>query len=91
MISVLIPAYNAARFIAVAIASVLDQEVSCPVEIIVVDDGSTDETAEIVAEIARGAANVRLIQTPNCGVASARNTAIATASAETQFITFLDA
>lgn len=68
-ISVIIPAYNAADTIARAIDSVLRQ--TCPpAEILVVDDGSTDATASIVAQYS---APVRLLQKPNGGPGSARN------------------
>ena len=52
MISVLMPAYNTARFIRCAIQSVLDQDVAMPMEIVAVDDGSTDDTADIVRQMA---------------------------------------
>ncbi len=68
-ISVVIPAYNAAKFIARALASVQAQTVM-PSEIIVVDDGSTDHTAMVVAALP---GNVRLIRQANAGPAAARN------------------
>ena len=46
-ISVLIAAYNSAQFLPEAIGSALRQDIGIPVEIIVVDDGSTDQTKEI--------------------------------------------
>ena len=78
-----IPAYNAERCIADAIQSVLDQtyEIS---EIVVVDDGSSDRTAEIAA----GFLKARVIRQPNGGPGAARNTGINHCSAE--WIAFLD-
>jgi glycosyltransferase involved in cell wall biosynthesis len=68
-VSVIIPAYNAAATVARAIDSCLTQT-RVPLEIIVVDDGSTDDTAAVVANFP---APVRLLRKANGGPASARN------------------
>jgi glycosyltransferase involved in cell wall biosynthesis len=78
LVSVLVPAYNAATTIAETLASALAQSHS-ELEIIVVDDGSTDNTAEIVAGIAGRDARVILVRQENAGVAAARNAALARA------------
>ena len=83
-ISVVIPAYNAERYIARAIRSVLAQTRPAE-EIVVVDDGSTDGTA---GRVHFGHA-VRLIQQPNAGASVARNTGIEAATGD--WIAFLDA
>jgi glycosyltransferase involved in cell wall biosynthesis len=83
LVSAVIPAYNAEQFISGAIQSVLAQTHKID-EIIVVDDGSTDRTAEIAA----GFPGVRVIQRPNGGPGAARNTGIHAASGE--WIGFLD-
>ena len=79
LVSVIVPAYNASRFIRKALRSAIDQVYS-NLEIIVVDDGSDDATPQIVREMARRDGRIRLIQQPNKGVAHARNTAIAHAN-----------
>ncbi len=69
------PAHNAQQFIAPALGSVLSQSYT-NIEVIVIDDGSTDTTAEIVQSIAEQDPRVILIQQRNSGVAAARNRAI---------------
>lgn len=73
MLSVVIPAYNIAPFIRNAVRSALGQTLR-ELEVIVVDDGSTDATAAEVASIADP--RLRLIRKPNGGLASARNAGI---------------
>jgi glycosyltransferase involved in cell wall biosynthesis len=85
LISVLIPAFNAEQYIAITLESVLAQTDPC-FEVIVVDDGSTDRTKEIVRQFAP---RVRLIEQRNCGPAAARNLLLAEASGK--FVAFLDA
>ncbi|MEG4317851.1 MULTISPECIES: glycosyltransferase family A protein [unclassified Microcoleus] len=75
LISVIIPAYNAEEFIAQTIESVLSQTYQ-NIEILVVDDGSTDTTAEIIKSFAQKDSRIILLQQSNAGVAAARNLAI---------------
>jgi len=82
-ISVVIPAYNAACFLPRCLKSIFAQTLK-PVEVIVVDDGSTDNTAEIAA-----AMGARVINRTNGGLSAARNTGIQCASSE--WIALLDA
>jgi len=84
-VSVLIPAYNSAKYIQRSIESVLNQTV-LPSEIIVIDDGSTDETAAIANSYG---GIVRVISKGrNCGTPAARNFGIQNAAGE--WIAFLD-
>ncbi len=83
-VSTVIPAYNAATVVARAIESALAQQADQ--EIIVVDDGSTDATAN---RVRRYGAKVTLIQQPNGGVSAARNRGIAEAQGD--IVAFLDA
>lgn len=87
-ISAVVPAYNAAAHIAACLDSILAQQGRWWLEVIVVDDGSTDATAAIVAARAARHPNLRLLQQPNAGPAAARNRGIAAASGE--LIAFLD-
>lgn len=88
MISVILPTYNRAAFLERSIGSVLAQRPCCG-ELIVVDDGSTDNTAEVVARLAATAAvPLRLLHQANLGAAAARNTGIRAACGE--LLAFLD-
>ncbi len=87
MISIVVPAYNAAGVIERCIDSVLRQTYP-DFELLIIDDGSTDETAEIVAAKAAQDARIHLIRQENAGVSSARNTGIAAASGE--LLCFID-
>lgn len=73
LLSVVIPAYNVAPFIAAAVGSVLRQTMD-DLEVIVVDDGSTDDTAALVGAFQD--ARLRLMRQDNKGAAGARNTGI---------------
>lgn len=85
LVSVVIPVFNGEDFIGDAINNVLTQKYPA-LEIIVVDDGSTDATSEIVAKLP---ADIRYFRQENKGPASARNRGIRDASGE--FLVFLDA
>lgn len=82
-VSVVIPCFNQARYLRQAIRSAFEQSLP-PLECIVVDDGSTDETAA-VAELL----HARVIRQPNRGVSAARNAGLAAARGE--LVVFLDA
>lgn len=88
LISVIIPAHNVERFIGQTLSSVLNQTHRA-LEVIVVDDGSADRTAEVVSAVIERDPRVRLIQTENVGVSAARNLAIANSRGE--FIAPIDA
>jgi glycosyltransferase involved in cell wall biosynthesis len=75
LVSVIIPAYNAEISIAQTLESVLSQTYQ-NIEILVVDDGSSDKTAEIVKSFAQKDSRISLLQQSNAGVAAARNLAI---------------
>lgn len=85
LVSVVIPAYNDEKYIEETIQSVLLQTYK-NIEIIVVDDGSSDSTAELVRQLG---SNIKLLQVKNGGPAKARNAGIKTSSGE--YIAFLDA
>ena len=86
-ISVVIPAYNAAAFLPEVIQSVIDQSYS-EWELLVIDDGSTDNTATLVNQYSESDGRVRLISKENGGVSVARNLGAQLAKGE--LIAFLD-
>ncbi|WP_119681081.1 glycosyltransferase family 2 protein [Indioceanicola profundi] len=88
LVSVIIPAYNAQAFIGEAVRSALDQTYPM-LEVVVVDDGSRDGTAEIVAGLAAADPRVWLVRQANAGVAAARNRAIGETRGD--YIALLDA
>ena len=73
VLSIVVPAYNVERFIGRCVSSVDAQHMASRVEVIVVDDGSTDETARIVSDLASRTEGVRIICQPNGGLGAARN------------------
>ena len=88
LVSVIIPAYNAAAFVERTLASLQAQSFA-DFEAIVVDDGSTDDTAEVVHCAVAADPRFRLIQQANGGVAAARNRALA--EARGRYVANLDA
>lgn len=88
MLSIIIPAYNAAKTIQECLESILVEK-NIPFEIIVVDDGSTDTTSDLVKMISGQDKRVRLISQENAGVSVARNIGIRQAKGD--YIMFVDA
>jgi glycosyltransferase involved in cell wall biosynthesis len=84
-VTVVVPTYNSGHLVGDALASVLAQTVP-PEAVIVIDDGSTDDTA---ARLAQYGARVRAIRQPNQGVSATRNRGVREARSE--FVAFLDA
>ncbi len=83
LVSVIMPVYNGEKYVAHALESVFKQDYQ-PFEVILVDDGSTDRTAQIIGKYDK----VQYIYQTNQGVASARNKGVAASSGE--IIAFLD-
>ena len=84
-VSVIIPAYNASEYLSQTLESVLVQTYS-DFEIILVDDGSTDETDQVIAKYS---SHLNLIQQENKGLSAARNAGLNMAIGE--YLVFLDA
>lgn len=88
-ISIIIPAYNVAPYIGQCLESILRQDGASDFEIIVVNDGSTDNTAKIVHDYSYTNRNIKLITQKNRGVSVARNNAMS--QARGYFVSFVDA
>ncbi len=87
MISIIIPAYNADDYLANTVESVLNQTYP-DFELLLIDDGSTDHTHEIVQSFQNRDNRIKYYYKPNGGVSSARNLGIEKAKGES--FTFLD-
>lgn len=87
MISVIMPAYNSERYVSEAIQSVFNQS-DTNWELIIVDDGSSDRTPEIIDEYAARDCRIKVFHRKNSGASAARNFALDHACG--QYVTFLD-
>ena len=76
MVSVIIPVYNAEKYVAETLRSILQSDYR-DIEVVCVDDGSTDRSAHEVEAVAQTDSRVRLLRQENGGVCRARNAAIA--------------
>ena len=89
-VSVIIPVFNRERYVGSALRSLLRQRDAADLDIIVIDDGSTDGTAAAVRQIMEDAPCVRYAAQANMGVTKARNAGLRLLLPETEFVTFLD-
>jgi glycosyltransferase involved in cell wall biosynthesis len=88
--TVIVPTYNRAPLLQKAIASLLRQQHDADLDILVVDDGSDDDTATVLTTLCRRHSCIRTVRRDNGGVTAARNTGLANLLPETEFVTFLD-
>lgn len=88
LISVIVPVYNAESYLELCLNSLTNQEYTA-IEILVIDDGSTDNSLNIASELAIKDSRIRCIHTENGGVAKARN--IGLENCKGDYITFVDA
>lgn len=89
-LTLIMPAYNAEKYIERSARSVLNQSYR-DLRLVVVDDGSTDETASILRRLAEEDARLTPLMVPNGGPAKARNLALDALDADTRYVMFLDA
>ena len=86
-VSVIIPTYNGSRFLEEAVASVYAQTAT-PAQVIVVDDGSTDDTGDLLRDLERRFPSMHVLRKDNGGTASARNAGFTLATED--YVAFLD-
>jgi glycosyltransferase involved in cell wall biosynthesis len=90
-ISIHMPAYNVETTIGSALKSLLRQRDAGDLDIVVVDDGSTDRTCDVVGALAARAPEIRLIGIDHGGISKARNAALGAMAPDTDLVGFLDA
>lgn len=89
-LSIITPCYNAEKFIGKTIESIVNQTFT-DWELIVVDDGSTDESADVIKSYGEKEPRIRLIKQSNGGGCNARNNGFKACSVESQYLLFFDA
>ena len=90
VISVIMPCYNAEKYLGDAVRSFIDNTISRDCELIIVNDGSTDRSGEIIKDLINTYKDyqIRCIDIPNSGVSAARNTGIREVRGE--YMAFMD-
>lgn len=89
-VSVIMPVYNRERYVGMALRSLLRQSDDVDLDIVVVDDGSTDASRDVVRALIDEGWPIRLFAQENQGVTLARNTGLRNLLPETALVTFLD-
>lgn len=90
LISIIIPCYNVQQYLEKCIGSVYDQKLSeSEFEVIIINDGSTDQSGSIAKELVQNKSNAKIISQKNKGLGGARNTGIL--NAKSDYLLFLDA
>ena len=89
LLSIIIPFYNAESFLADALDSAISKYTKNDIEIVLIDDGSKDNSAKIAKQYVEQYQNIKLFQQKNGGVSSARNLGLSKANGK--YIMFLDA
>ena len=87
-LSVIVPIYNSEKYLADTLDSVVNQTIFTKLKVILVNDGSTDDSKSICEKYASCYSNIILINKTNGGVSSARNEGLN--NVDTEFVTFLD-
>ena len=87
-VSIIIPVFNGQKFICECLDSIMRQDIVNK-EIICIDDGSTDQTVNIIKSYQKYCKNIKLIQQPHLGAAIARNKGLEIAKGK--YVAFMDA
>lgn len=89
-VTVIIPVFNRPEHLPLAVASILMQKDAANLDVLIVDDGSTDETPNVIAKLVEEAPSVRSVRCENGGVAAARNIGLENIAPDADIITFVD-
>lgn len=87
MVSVIVPCFDVERYVEACLASVLDQT-RRDLEVVAIDDGSTDSTARVLAAVAASDARVKFLSQPNRGLGATRNVGVDVSNG--RYLTFVD-
>ncbi|MGM0753098.1 MAG: glycosyltransferase family 2 protein [Bacillota bacterium] len=87
LVSIIVPAYNVEKYIEKCLSSILEQTYS-NIEVIVVNDGSTDKTGQLIDNVSQQDSRVRVLHKKNAGVSAARNSGIDISTGE--YLVFVD-
>jgi glycosyltransferase involved in cell wall biosynthesis len=87
LVSIIVPAYNVEKYVEKCLSSILEQTYP-NIEVIVVNDGSTDKTGQLIDNVSQHDSKVRVIHKKNAGVSAARNTGIETSTGD--YLIFVD-
>lgn len=90
VVSVIIPVFNRPETLPLAVASILRQHCALPIDVLIIDDGSSDATPEVIDALKHRHPEIRSVRRENGGVARARNTGLDNLRPDTAFVTFLD-
>ncbi|SIT87383.1 Glycosyltransferase, GT2 family [Yoonia rosea] len=88
--TVIVPVYNRPDSLVLAIRSLIRERNAVDMDILIVDDGSTDQTPDVIQSLADSHPEIRAVRRDNGGVTKARNTGLDNLHDETAFVTFLD-
>ena len=89
-LTVIMPMYNREALVETSLQSLLKQRDACELDILVVNDGSTDNSPEVVNRVAEKFGHIRMITTENLGVTKARNVGLENVPEDADVVTFLD-
>lgn len=87
-LSFVVPVYNVVKYLEATLDSIFNQKTKYDYEVICVDDGSTDSSAEILKQYAEKYSNLKFISQKNCGVGAARNLGLS--HVEGEYVAFID-
>ena len=90
IVSVIVPVFNRVQLVKASIQSLLQQRGDFAIDVIVVDDGSTEGTGELLSMISDEDMRVRVFSQMHSGIAAARNTGLANIHPDAKFVSFLD-